>query len=133
MVRWLLAASMLVGCAGVTSPLSPSQTVLGAAEAFAAGQQSTFKAHFTERSRAMLGLVVSSRMDSSKEAPRGGPPVTIKRERSMNHGHLNQQRILVEIIAGGAESALVLHDVGGAWRIDLIDTERALTGLSRPF
>ena len=133
MIRWLLATSMLLSCAGVTSPLSPSQTVLGAAEAFAAGQQTVFEAHFTERSRALLGLVVNSRADSGHVAPLGGHPVTIERERRINHGHLNQQRILVEVTAGSAKSALVLHDVGGAWRIDLVDTERALTGLSRPF
>ena len=135
MLRWLIAASLLIGCAGATSPLSPAQVVMSAADALDAGDKEAFEAHFTERSRPLLRLVLTRKGlgESVEEPPTPISALSVERERAMNLGHLAQQRVLVELEAAGKKGAVVVHDVGGAWRIDLMDSERALTGLSSPF
>ena len=40
---------------------------------------------------------------------------------------------MVTVNEDGRSLPLVLHSEAGAWRIDLMDTERVLTGLGSPF
>jgi hypothetical protein len=59
--------------------------------------------------------------------------VTVQAVAAIPPGSEGTSRVAVTLSEGGAPFRLVVHEVGGAWRIDLIDTERALTGFAGPF
>ena len=130
---WTLAFVLLTlvpghGCSG------PESIVLEAVDSARDADHEAYLACFTARSRALIEAVwlVSGRVDPSLVAI-GAGEVSVLGFRELAPRHQGPSRGVVRIQEDGREVSLVLHANFGAWRIDLPDTERLLSGSASPF
>lgn len=64
----------------------------------------------------------------------GAGELVVGEAKAMKPAPDGSSRAVVAVAERGHESvALVVHEAAGMWRIDLIDSERVLTGLERAF
>ena len=129
MRRFLIALSlMVVGCN------SPTHIVEEAIEAADRGDRSAYIACFTPRSkpllRSMYSVADASRPTLGQMGQKGAVVASVQR---MAPGDDRQNRVMVTVHEAGRSLPLVVHSEAGAWRIDLMDSERVLTGLGSPF
>ena len=116
----------------VVSPAckGPTDVVLAASEAAAAGDREAYVATFTPRSRPVLRALYAVADRTRPElAQLGSLGVRISGVEPMPYGLDGAQRLLITVTEGGRSLPLVLHGVAGTWRIDLMDSERALSGV----
>jgi hypothetical protein len=117
MTRSLLALFVLVvamgGCA------TPESVVRQAVAASERGDQAAYEACFTPRSRSVLRTVRRAAGPLNFGASSGRIEVSAR-----PGGPLAWGRRIVDITDGERQIQLVLRGDAGAWRIDLIDTER---------
>lgn len=127
LVAVLSAASL--GCS------SPESIVREAAEAAAAGDRDAYIGCFTPRSRSILRAFYTSADAVRPEVARlGSGELVVGEAKPMKPAPDGSSRAVVAVAESGHESlALVVHEAAGIWRIDLIDSERVLTGLERAF
>ena len=93
-----------------------------------------YVACFTPRSRPLLRSLYAVADAERPELGRlGGAGATISEVRPMAAGETGQDRALVTVTEGGRSLPVVVHAEAGAWRIDLMDTERVLTGFGSTF
>ena len=127
---WLLLVltTLVVGCS------SPAAIVEAAVDAAERNDRGDYIACFTPRSRPLLsGLYSVADAANPTMATLGSADVQITEVRPMSVGHEGQDRAMVTINEQGRSLSLVVHAEAGAWRIDLMDTERILTGLGGTF
>ena len=124
----LVAALCLGACAG------PEQVVLAAADAARSGDTHAFQACFTPRSRPMLRAVWRATGDATTRGTLlGAGHVEIEGVEITAGRFPWEGRRVVRVREGERTMLLVLHGITGSWRIDLIDTERALTSAGGGF
>ena len=109
----LVLFGLLFGCA------TPESVVRTAIEAAESGDHATYEACFTARSRPMIRAVRSAQEPSLTS---GLSRATELHE--LPGGGLISGRRVVRATDGERQMQLVLQGEAGAWRIDLIDTER---------
>lgn len=137
---WVLAATVgLVfgtsGCRGWLTPAGPGEVTQQALDAAQAGDRAGLMATLTPRSRALLEAIWSTADESGRGALfrlQGGSS-KVASVRGFPPGEGGVERARVVVTDGPDRLALVLHRRAGAWRIDLVDTERTLTGLTGAF
>ncbi len=123
------------GCGGWLSPAGPEQVTRRALRAAQAGDRAGLLATLTPRSRSLVDAIWSVADDSGQGGLfglSGGAP-EVASVRAFPPGEEGVERARVVVVDGPDRLALVLHRRAGAWRIDLVDTERTLTGLGGPF
>jgi hypothetical protein len=132
---FIIALSMLV-----TACSTPTGIVEEAVAAAARGDRDAYIACFTERSRPLLrGLYNAADAKNPDLAVLGeqGARVTDMRFASkvqpIGGNASASQRALVTVTEGHESLPLVVHASSGAWRIDLLDSERVLTGAESRF
>lgn len=119
---------VIVGCS------TPSGIVEEAAAAAGRNDRGAYIACFTPRSRPLLrSLYTVADADKPELARLGNTGASVTEVRPMAPGDQGQNRALVTVSEGGRTLPLVVHADAGAWRIDLMDSERALTGFGSPF
>lgn len=129
---------LMLSALGVSVSMSgcsrPEGIVLEAADAARRGDKADYLACFTPRSAAMLEAMwqVAGPQRGDRFGLAAGD-VQVRDVAPIPPGVEGIERVAVTLTEGGAPFRLVVHEVGGAWRIDLIDTERALTGFAAPF
>lgn len=123
------AASALAACSG------PETIVLEAAEASAAGDREAYVGCFTPRSQPILRAFFGAAERTNPALTRlGAGEVVVGEAQAMKPTPEGRQRAVVGVAERGSEGiTLVVHDLAGVWRIDLIDSERVMTGLERAF
>jgi len=129
MRRFVIALClMVVGCS------SPSRIVDEAISAADRGDRDGYIACFTPRSKPLLqsmyAVADASRPELSQLGSKGAQIAGVQ---GMAPGDGGQPRAMVTVHEGGRSLPLVVHSEAGAWRIDLMDSERVLTGLGSPF
>lgn len=139
---WVLAATVAVGlvfgtsgCRGWLTPAGPGEVTQQALDAAQAGDRAGLMATLTPRSRALLEAIWSTADESGRGALfrlQGGSS-KVASVRGFPPGEGGVERARVVVTDGPDRLALVLHRRAGAWRIDLVDTERTLTGLTGAF
>lgn len=116
----LLLVLASAGCDG------PEDVVAEAVRAAAAGDAEAYEACFTKRSRPFLRII---RRTASRVEPRladlGAGEVDVGAAEALPPDEDGTARALVPIQEGPRAMPVVLHSLAGAWRIDLVDTERA--------
>ncbi|MEZ4265523.1 MAG: hypothetical protein R3F39_04030 [Myxococcota bacterium] len=119
----------LVACGG------PEGIVRDAAAAAAAGDREAYVGCFTPRSRSLLRAFYTAAEQTRPEVARlGAGAVVVGEAKAMKPSPDGAARAVVAVSEQGRETvALVVHEMAGIWRIDLIDSERVLTGLERAF
>lgn len=122
-------STALLACGG------PEGIVREAATAAAAGDRAAYIGCFTPRSRSILRAFYASAETVRPEVARlGAGELIVGESKPMKPGPDGGSRAVVAVAESGHESlALVVHEMAGIWRIDLIDSERVLTGLERAF
>ncbi len=125
----MLLLGALSGCA--TPP--PQQVVQQAMEAARDGDREAFRACFTPRSQPVLDtwwdtVDVQNPTLGALDAKAGRVMV----ERLIPSRDLEPERALLEIREGDESIRVVVHRLGGMWRIDLFDTERVSAISSGP-
>lgn len=135
-IRFAASAALLAmlvptlgACAG------PDAIVRDAAQAASAGDRDSYIGCFTPRSQAILQAFYSAAERADSDVARlGAGQVVIGDPQPMKPNEDGTERVVVAVAEEGREPvALVVHDLSGVWRIDLIDSERVLTGLERAF
>ena len=125
----LLALSLLIAAYG-----APAGIVEEAVDAASRDDRSAYIACFTPRSRPLLRSLYAVADAERPELGRlGNSGATITEVRHMSPGEAGQRRAVVTVSEGGQTLPVVVHAEAGAWRIDLMDTERALTGFGSAF
>ena len=128
-VATLLSACLMMAACG-----TPAGIVTEAAQAAAAGDHGAYVACFTPRSRALLKTMYATAEQTRPDlAVLGGSAVTVSQVRGMSVGIEGRDRAVVTVTEDGRSIPLVLHRLAGAWRIDLMDSERVLSGLGTSF
>lgn len=128
-VRWLrsLRAVLLVGLlsASACALPGPEDIVDRAVQAAADGDREAFAECFTARSRPVLEVWWSA-VDSGRPelGALAAGDVRISGIRRVQSRDFDPERAVVTVEEGSDAMRLVLHHVGGVWRIDLLDTER---------
>ncbi len=119
-------AAMLSGCA-----LTPPESAIACAvDAARADDRDAFAACFTPRSRAFLGTYWSAVGENQPELLRlGAGDVRIETIRPLGDADAPVERALAVLREGGRDQRVVLHHLGGRWRIDLLDTRQVSFGL----
>ena len=143
--RWralTAAAALAVGlaltvgaCGGWITPAGPAEVTRQALDAAQAGDRAGLLETLTPRSRALLDAIWSAADETGHGALftlQGGAP-QVASVRPFPPGEEGVERARVVVTDGPDRLALVLHRRAGAWRIDLVDTERTLTGLGGAF
>ena len=128
----LLLLLLLLDGPGCGLGEGPAGVVARAARAAQDGDREAYAACFTPRSRALLRAYWTTAGSIRPAlAELHGGPVRTGRPRAIAPGKDGRLRALVPVAERGDEVGLVLHEEAGAWRVDLVDTERerALTRL----
>ncbi len=120
----LVALTAVLGCAK-----SPTRVFEAMEEAAREGQAAEFASHFTEESRPFAEALISLYATS---APAEGPvpPALALLSRSTVESEevVGDDRALLTVRApadqGGQRHVLVFRKQGGAWRLDVAETER---------
>ena len=124
MVVLALLTALPAGCA------TPGDVVEAAAAAAADDDLDAYVACFTARSRPLLRAYYDAVAAHRPElAKLGAGAVAIAEVKEMPGYGGGAPRVVVTAVEGGRSIPLVLHGNAGAWRIDLFDSERALSGL----
>jgi len=125
----LIALSLMIaGCS------SPSRIVEEAVAAAGRDDRAAYIACFTPRSRALLQSLYTVADARKPELARlGDAGATVADVEKMAPGDKGQDRALVTVKEGERSLPLVVHAAAGTWRIDLMDSERALTDLGSAF
>ncbi len=127
--RALLGLATLVVLVGAGCA-TPAGVVEAAAAAAADDDLDAYVACFTARSRPLLRAYYASAREHRPELARlGASDVAIAEVKEMSRALMGTPRVVVTAVEAGRSIPLVLHGVAGAWRIDLMDSERALSGL----
>ena len=129
MRRFVIALClMVVGCS------TPTRIVDEAISAADRGDRAAYIACFTPRSKPLLNSMYAVAETSRPELARlGSKGAQVASVQGMSPGDTGQARAMVTVHEGGRSLPLVVHSEAGAWRIDLMDSERVLTGLGTPF
>lgn len=122
-----LVGLLLVGCQG------PVAVVESAVDAARRGDRDAYEACFTQRSRPMLRALWRAAGDGNHGSSLGAGVVTTGAPTMLQPGQDWQPRVMVPVSEGAQRLGLVLHSEALTWRIDLVDTEGALTGIRSPF
>ena len=109
----LLLLSLVHGCA------TPESVVRTAIESAETGDDEAYEGCFTPRSRPMIRAMRRAQTPS----PTGGVSAS-SQVHELPGGGLLWGRRVVRVTDGERRVQLVLRGEAGAWRIDLIDTER---------
>ncbi|MGM0575029.1 MAG: hypothetical protein ACQEXJ_04780 [Myxococcota bacterium] len=113
-----------VGCEG------PADVVTSAAEAARGGDHEAYAACFTPRSRPILrALWRTAERVAPDAAGLGAGDVAVGDVKGLSPDEHDRRRAVVTVQEGGRSLPVVLHSLAGAWRIDLMDTERVSMGL----
>ena len=124
---------MALGCLGCATP---EDIVIEAAQAARSGDRDHFVGCFTPRSRPLIRAFWSSTGSTRPElSALSAKAVAVTSVTRLPPGVAMQQRAVVRLSEEGRDLNLVVHELGGTWRIDLVDSEqqRALTALERSF
>ena len=130
--HWIVSAllSILV-CSGCSDP---SRIVEEAVAASGRGDRAAYVACFTPRSRPLLRTLFTIADAKRPELGRlGEKGAQVASTKAIAPGDKGQARALVTVHEAGRSLPVVVHAEAGAWRIDLMDSERVLTGLGGPF
>lgn len=107
----------------------PDVVIAQVADAARRGDRDDFMACFTPRSRAVLEVWWTT---VDKHQPSlgalGAGDVQVVAQRPYSGRDAGPERALVSLREGERQIPLVLHRMGGAWRIDLLDSERVGLG-----
>ncbi|MGB0588556.1 MAG: hypothetical protein ACPGU1_02645 [Myxococcota bacterium] len=118
----------------VTACSTPTGIVEEAVEAAGRGDRDAYIACFTERSRPLLrGLYHAADAKNPKLAALGEQGARVTGVEFLAPSGGAGQRALVTVSEGQESMPLVVHASAGAWRIDLMDSERVLTGVESRF
>ncbi len=120
-----LAIALTVSGAGCAMP-GPERVVEQAVSAARDGDRDAFLACFTPRSRALLETWW--RATDAHNPPLGAlgaGDVRIVAIRVVPSRDFEPERAVVEIAEGADATRLVAHRMGGMWRLDLLDSQRA--------
>ncbi len=113
---------------------SPASIVEEAVTAAAQGDRDAYVGCFTPRSRALLrSLYTIADAKKPELALLGEQGAQITSVQPLSPGDLGQSRAMVTLAEGEQTLSLVVHSNAGAWRIDLMDSERVLTGSAGRF
>jgi hypothetical protein len=109
----------------------PEAALTCAREASVAEDREAYAACFTPRSRAFLGAwwqaVGAGRPDL---LPAGGDTASVREVRPLHDPEADSARALLVVEEGGTRDLrVIVHELGGRWRIDLWDTAGAQFGL----
>lgn len=126
----VIAAALSVAACG-----GPESIVEEAVTAAQAGDREGFQACFTPRSRPMMELLWTAAQAHGRPelASLQARQVRLVGTAGMPPTDDGRARVVVTIEESGRQMRLVLQRSAGEWRIDLMDTERALTGFGSPF
>jgi hypothetical protein len=131
--RGLLVSGVLLSLSLASCAAEPPEAALDCAvEASVAEDREAYAACFTPRSRAFLGAFWGAAGAARPELlPRGGEAVVIHEVRALIDPDADTARALVVVSEGAPERELrvILHELGGRWRIDLWDTAGAQFGV----
>ncbi len=123
----------LASCATASCAIeAPEAAVSCALQASLAEDREAYAACFTPRSRAFLGAFWGAVGETRPDLlPRGGEGLVVQEVRPLHDPDADAARALVVLSEGGPDRTLrvVLHELGGRWRIDLWDTAGAQFGL----
>lgn len=122
-----MVAVLLGACAG------PDGIVNEAVDAARSGDRAAYAACFTKRSRPILASFWAAADEVNPAVSAlgvlGNPTVIRVQPARTLHGGPDRAVVVVE--EQGRRARLVVHHLAGAWRIDLVDTERELAGMER--
>ncbi len=128
--RLLLAILALVFVGGCDSP---DEIVDDAVAAARTGDRAAYAACFTERSRPILASFWAAADEANPKlgvlSVLGDP--TVIRVQPARRLHGGPERAVVVVEEAGRRARLVVHELAGTWRIDLVDTEREMSGMDR--
>jgi len=123
-----LALGALVALGACQAPEVVLEDAVAAARA---GDRVGYAACFTPRSRPILEAFWAATDEHNPPlGALGAGEVRIDGVKLMRSRDFDGERALVTVVEGEERLRVVLHRVGGNWRIDLLDTERALMGLT---
>lgn len=123
-----LAVASLVWVSACALP-GPEDVVNRAVQAASDGDREAFAECFTARSRPVLEVWWSAVDQGRPElGALAAGDVRISGIRRVQSRDFDPERAVVTIEEGSDAMRLVLHHVGGMWRIDLLDTERSGRG-----
>ena len=138
-LRAALQHALLLALAALALTACPSPEVVlqDAAEAAREGDREAYAACFTARSRPILEAYWDATdAHNPPLGALGAGEVSVTSVQVVQSRDFDGERALVTLREGsdgedGSERLrVVLHRTGGNWRIDLLDTERALMGIS---
>ncbi len=120
-----LLTLLLAACQG------PDVVIGHAVEAARDGDRQAYAACFTPRSRAVLQTWwQATDAHNPPLSTLGAGDVRILSVQEVRSRDTDTERALVTVSEGAERMRLVLHHSAGTWRIDLLDTERAMLGVS---
>ena len=126
---FVIALSVLV-----TACSTPTGIVEEAVAAAGRGDRDAYIACFTARSRPLLrGLYNAADAKNPDLAMLGEQGARVTDMEYLDAKGAGGERALVTVTEGQESMPLVVHASAGAWRIDLMDSERVLTGAERRF
>jgi len=111
----------------------PRVVVEEAAAAARSGDREALLACFTPRSQAVLEAWWRA-ADKAQPTLAGldAADVRVVAQRPFSDRDYGPERALLSVREGGRQMSLVVHHLGGSWRIDLHDTERVGQGGTLP-
>ncbi len=131
--RGLCVSAALLGMLAPGCGVEPPEAALTCAvEASMAADRDAYAACFTPRSRAFLGALWGAVGTARPELlPVGGEAVVVHEVRPLNDPDADTARAMVVVSEGRPDRELrvIVHALGGRWRIDLWDTAGAQYGL----
>jgi hypothetical protein len=116
MLRFSLGLLLLLLVQGCATPESVVRTAIEAAQS---GDEAAYEGCFTPRSRPMIRAIRRAQGPTPTGGVSGSAQV-----HELPGGGLFWGRRVVRVTDGERQVKLVLQGEAGAWRIDLIDTER---------
>jgi len=124
--RLLLIAAAFVSLLGACSLPGPEVVLAQAVEAARDGDREAFLECFTPRSRPLLETWWRS-VDAANPplGQLGAGAVELASIRLVPSRDFEPERAILEIVEGPDATRLVAHRLGGMWRIDLMDSQRA--------
>ncbi|MCC6622851.1 MAG: hypothetical protein IT385_16440 [Deltaproteobacteria bacterium] len=127
--RILLTLALLGAGLGGCAFDDPSVVVSEAVDAARRGDRDDFMACFTPRSGPILEVWWRATEAAQPElALLGAGDVRVVAQRPFTDRDFGPERALLSLREGERQMSIVVHRMGGAWRIDLHDTERVGQG-----
>jgi len=118
----------------VTACSPPTGIVEEAVAAAGRGDRDAYIECFTARSRPLLrGLYNAADAKNPDLAMLGEKGARVTDVQYLGSGGGGGEKAMVTVTEGQQSIPLVIHGSFGAWRIDLIDSERVLTGVESRF